>query len=115
MLATMLQSRWLECQAEEPAPGMLLCESPHVRAHSKLMKTKPAQESGTRSALAAWTGKKASGAYKSTLSGFWIQGPGSIDELAPQGEQSGQACLKCRTGVSPFGQRKLRILLEISA
>lgn len=40
MLATMLQSRWLVCEAEEPAPGMLLHENPHVQADSKLIKTK---------------------------------------------------------------------------
>lgn len=70
-LATMLCSRWLVCQAEEPAPGMLLHENPHVEAHSKLIKTKTEQESrakGGPSCVKEW--RRPLESFQSTLSGL---------------------------------------------
>lgn len=70
-LATMLQSRWLVCQAEEPTPGIFLHENLHVQAHSKLIKTKTKQESGTRggpSCVDEW--RRPLESFKSIISGL---------------------------------------------
>lgn len=48
MLATALQSRWPVYQAEEPAPGMLLPESPHVQAHNKLIRPRQSKKVSKR-------------------------------------------------------------------
>lgn len=86
---------------------MLLHENPHVQAHSKLVEAKTEQESGARggpSCVDEW--RRPRSLPRAPSLGFWIQGPGSIDESTGEGRVDKEAW--SAVWVSSSRQRKRR-------